>query len=190
MRIVLRIGVALFVIAAAYVALLHRGTAGQIHVTTEIAATRDQVWPFLDKRDLAKQWMRGVNPPNPAVSPATEAIGVTEVWEFADEFWHDGDIFSVLALRVTRAESRKPERLSAHISMPREFEGEWTYELVEMSPARTRLEMTARLRYIGASKYLEPFITWTARRRIESDAARLKEFLEHRGAGYSAGSRL
>jgi len=62
MKWILRIAggfAALLVIAVALLfALAHRADAGRVHVSTEINASAQQLWPWLNDQDKLKQWVK------------------------------------------------------------------------------------------------------------------------------------
>jgi uncharacterized protein YndB with AHSA1/START domain len=164
-------------IAFSFVAILvliaegHRKNAGLVQVTTEINATPERLWPWLDEGDRAKQWVHGLTEVRRKSSSA-DPVGTTEVWVMRD------DSNKPLEVTGTCTEYVKPSRLSVHLSAPGSFDGDQTYQLTDLGGGRTRLEMTGRFRYATwFARLMEPFITPSAQRQMEQDIARLKELV-------------
>ena len=108
----------------------HRKDAGVAHVTAEIDATPEQIWTWIETGQKARGWVSGLlKVSRDHSSPPPGQVGATEIWETADEFLHDGDIFSVLDLARTCTEYTRPSHFSTHLSARGELEGDETYLL-------------------------------------------------------------
>jgi Polyketide cyclase / dehydrase and lipid transport len=152
----------------------YRKDAGVVHVTLEINATPERIWPWLDEGDRAKQWVHGLVEVRGASSPSANPVGRSEVWVLRD----DSNGGKLMEVTGTCTEYNKPSRLGVHLSSAGAFDGDQTYQLTGVG-SRTRFEMTGRFKYQGwFYRLLEPFITPAAQRQMELDVARLKGLVE------------
>jgi polyketide cyclase/dehydrase/lipid transport protein len=76
-------------------------------------------------------------------------------------------------------EYTKPSRLSVSLSAPGEFDGDQTYQLIEIADGKTRLQVTGHFRYAGwFARLTEPLITRVAKNSLAADLAKLKSLME------------
>lgn len=152
-----------------------RKDAGHLHRSIEIAASPEQLWPWLEDGDKLKQWVSwlvDVRVPD----PASHGVGASKVWVMKDE--NNGGM--QMQIIAKNREYAPPSRLVLQISTDKEeFTGENVYELVDLGNGRTRLEMDSRYRFANwFANLMEPVITPSARKKMVADADRLKSMVE------------
>jgi uncharacterized protein YndB with AHSA1/START domain len=151
-----------------------RKDAGHMHGSIEIAASPQQLFPWLVEGDKLKQWVSWlveVRVPDPTV----HGVGASSVWVMKDEN-NGGARMQIVA---KNREYAPPSRLVLQISVEGEFTGENVYELVDLGNGRTRLEMDSRYRISNwFGNLMEPVVTPAARKKMVADEARLKSIVE------------
>ncbi len=180
MKWVLRISgifVALLIIAVAVLfALGHRANAGQIHVSTEINASAEQLWPWLNDSDKVKQWvswLAEVRQDRP-----TTGVGTKQIWVMHDA--NNGG--KPMEIEGTYTEYLPPTRLTVQVSSAGSFDGQQTYSVQNLGAGRTRLNIDGRYHYSQwFAELLEPLITPAAEKKLVEDVARLKSLVESGG---------
>ena len=173
----LRIGgifVALLVIAVGVLfALGHRASAGQIHVSAEINASPEQLWPWLIESDKVKQWvswLAEVRHDRPAAG-----VGTRQIWVMHDA--NNGG--KPMEIEGIYTEYLPPTRLTVQVSSAGSFDGQQTYRVQNLGPGRTRLDIDGRYHYSQwFAELLEPLITPAAEQKLVGDVARLKSLVE------------
>jgi len=151
-----------------------RKDAGHLHGSIEIAASPQQLFPWLVEGDKLKQWVGWlveVRVPD----PANRGVGSSRVWVMKDEN-NGGKLMQIVA--ETR-EYAPPSRLVLQISSEGQFTGDNVYELVDLGNGRTRLEVDSRFRFANwFFNLMEPVVTPAARKKMIADEARLKALVE------------
>lgn len=176
MKWILRIagGFAAFVaIAVALLLVLgHRANAGQVHVSTEINASAQQVWSWLDDTDKQKQWITWlveIRQDQPS------RVGTKQVWVMRDA--NNGG--QLMEMEGTFTEYQPPLRESVRISAAGSFDGQQTYAIENLGAGRTRLSIDGSYRYAQwFAALMEPLITPAAEKKLRGDVARLKTLVE------------
>jgi hypothetical protein len=162
----------LFVALLVLIAAGYRKGAGQMDISTEIDATPQQIWPWLDNGARAKEWVTGLVEVRGDRS-VTTPVGQKEIWVIRDE---NGQLMEVAGICTEYAPY---SRLSVHLSTPGVFEGDQTYVLADAGEGRTRLNVMSRLRYSAwFARLLEPLLMPSANRRMASDITKLKSLVE------------
>jgi uncharacterized protein YndB with AHSA1/START domain len=183
MKWVLRIvgGIAAILLLAVGVlfAMGFRSDVGRIHASTEISASREQVWAWINDPDKMKQWISWLvevrtDPSHP------EGVGAKRVLVMKDE--NNGG--QLMEIQSTCREYNPPERISAQLSVAGAFDGDGTYSLVDLGNDRTRLQIESRYTFgSGFARLMEPLISHLAKKKMEMDTAHLKQLVERaRGA--------
>jgi len=153
-----------------------RKDAGHLHGSIEIAASPQQLFPWLVEGDKLKQWVSWlveVRVPDPTV----HGVGASSVWVMKDEN-NGGALMQIVA---KNREYAPPSHLVLQISVPGEFTGENVYELVDLGNGRTRLEMDSRYRISNwFANLMEPVVTPAARKKMVADEERLKSIVENK----------
>ena len=164
----------LVVIAAAVLlALGHRANAGQVHVSTEINASPEQLSPWL--ADTAKvtrwiTWLVAIRQDQPSTR-----VGTKQVWIMRDE--NNGG--QLMEMEGTFTEYQPPLRESVRISSAGMFDGQQTYTIENLGAGRTRLTIDGTYRYAQwFAELMEPLITPAAEKKLRGDVARLKALVE------------
>jgi uncharacterized protein YndB with AHSA1/START domain len=163
-----------FVAILVLIASGYRKDAGAMHLTTEINTSPEKLWPWLEDGDRAKQWVGWLVEVRKAPQ-GSPPVGSKEVWVMRDEN-NSGKLMEVTG---TCTEYTPYTRIGVHLSTPGEFEGDQTYRLTDLGGNRTSLDVDARFRFETLfARLLEPFITPSARRKMEVDMGRLKTLVE------------
>jgi carbon monoxide dehydrogenase subunit G len=177
MKWVLRISgvfVALLVVAiAALFALGHRANAGQIHVSAELKASPEQLWPWLNESDKVKQWISWlveVRQDRPATG-----VGTKQIWVMQDS--NNGG--KPMEIDGTFTEYLPPTRQTVQVSSAGTFDGQETYRVENLGAGKTRLDIDGSYHYSEWwAALLEPLITPAAEKKLRGDVARLKSLVE------------
>lgn len=177
MKWVLRIAggfAALLIIAVAVLfALGHRADAGQVHVSAELNASPEQIWPWLNTSDKLKQWITWLVEIRQD-QPLTR-VGTKQVWVMRDS--NNGG--QLVEMEGTFTEYRPPSRESVHISSAGMFDGQQSYSIEDLGGGRARLDIDGRYHYSQwFAALLEPLITPAAEKKLRGDVARLKALVE------------
>lgn len=158
----------------------HRANAGQMHAAVEIAAPPDQVWGWIDDGDKLKQWvswMVDVNYPDPQ---KTHGAGSTRVLVMKDE--NNGGMIMRIAGKCS--EYTPPSRMTVQLAdSDGMFNGDETYNLVDLGNGRTRLEVVSRYHLTEwFASLMEPLVTPQAEKKLKMDVAHLKSLVESQAA--------
>jgi uncharacterized membrane protein len=177
MKWVLRIAVGFVSLAIVAVAVLfalgNRANAGRIHVSTELNASAEQLWPWLNDNDKVKQWVSWLVEIRQDQSKT--GVGAKQVWVMRDE--NNGG--QRMEIEGTVTDYQPPARRSVHLSSGGMFDGQQTYRVENISDGRTRLDIEGRYHYSQwFAALLEPLITPAAEKKLVRDVARLKELVE------------
>jgi len=181
MKWVLRISgifVVLLIIGVAVLFVLgHRANAGQIHVSAELNASPDQLWPWLNDSDKVKQWvswLAEVRQDRPTVG-----VGTKQIWVMHDA----NNAAKPMEIEGTYTEYVPPTRLTVQVSSAGSFDGHQTYRVENLSAGRTRLDIDGTYHYSQwFAELLDPLITPAAEKKLVEDVARLKSLVESSGA--------
>jgi uncharacterized protein YndB with AHSA1/START domain len=165
---------------AVLLALGHRANAGRGSVSVDINASPQQMWRWIDEPGKLKQWISWVvEVRTPSDSP-TSGVGGKRVLVMKDE--NNGGMLMEVASVCTRYQP--PTLMDIALSTPGAFEGAETYRLTDLGNGRTHFEISSQFHYtIWMAQLFEPLITPAARKKMESDVAKLKSLAE---AGTSA----
>ena len=179
MKWVFRIGGGLVALLAAatlvLLALGQRKGAGDVHVSADINASPEQIWPWLDEGDRAKQWVSWLVEVRSDPAAKQSPVGAKEVWVMRDE----NDAGQLVEITGTCTEYTPYSRLSVHLATPGAFDGDQTYQLTDLGGGRTRLDINGHFHYaIWLARLMEPLITPSARKKLSEDIARLKVVIE------------
>ena len=153
----------------------HRANAGKTHASTEIAATPEQLFVWLDEGARLKQWVSWlveVREPD----PQQHTIGSSRTWVMKDE--NNGGMLMTLAGRLTEYEP--PRRMVISIdSTLYQFEGRESYTLTALGNGRTRLDADGEYTYHQwLANLMEPLISPAAEKKMKADLAHLKSLVE------------
>jgi uncharacterized membrane protein len=165
---------ALLVIAVVVLfALGHRANAGRVHVSTEISASAQQLWPWLNDRDKLKQWITWLVEVRQD-QPSTR-VGTKQVWVMRDE----NNRGQLMEMEGTFTEYQPPSRESVRLLSAGVFDGQQTYSIQDLGAGRTRLNIDGSYRYAQwFAALLEPLITPAAEKKLRGDVERLKALVE------------
>jgi uncharacterized protein YndB with AHSA1/START domain len=151
-----------------------RKDAGHVHHSMEIAASPQQIWPWLEEGDKLKQWVSwlvDVRVPDPSV----HGVGASHVWVMKDEN-NGGMLMQIVA---KNREYAPPSHLTLQISSSPEFTGVNNYDLVDLGNGRTRLEVDSRYHFSNwFANFMEPVITPAVKKKMVADEERLKSMVE------------
>jgi uncharacterized protein YndB with AHSA1/START domain len=178
MKWVKRIGIVLAAVVVLPVLTLvimgQRSGAGHLRTSTEIQATPDQLWPWVEDGARLKQWVswlvevKAWDPPQPGV-------GAKRVWTMRDEN-NDGYLMQMEGICTEYA---PPTRLTMHLAVKGAFDGTQQYRLTDLGGGRTRLEVESQYHFTDRfAQLMEPLITPSARKKLVGDIARLKSLVE------------
>jgi hypothetical protein len=178
MKWVIRIAGGLVLVLAAGAVLLlimgHRANAGRAHVSTEISASPAQIWPYLNEGDKLK--VRGWD-------AQSQGVGTTRIWVLKDE--NNGG--QLIEVQAKCTEYAPPARLALLLSSSNVFDGEQSYQLVDLGNGRTLLKVDARYHFTQwFPALMEPLITPQVEKKMVGDVARLKALVERNGTGVAA----
>jgi hypothetical protein len=177
MKWVLRISgvfVALLILAVGVLfALGHRANAGHIHVSTELNASPEQLWPWLNDGDKVKQWISWlveVRQDRP-----TTGAGTKQIWVMHDS--NNGG--KPMEIEGIYTEYLPPTRQTVQVSSAGSFDGQETYSVANLGAGKTRLQIDGSFHYSEWwAALLEPLITPAAETKLRGDVARLKLLVE------------
>ena len=152
-----------------------RKDAGHLHGSIEIAASPQQLWPWLEDGDKLKQWVGwlvDVQVPDPSL----HGVGASHVWVMKDEN-NGGAMMRIVA--KTRKYAPPAHLILEISSTDGQFTGENVYELVDLGSGRTRLDMDSRYHLSNwFANLMEPVVTPAAGKKMVAYAARLKSVVE------------
>lgn len=149
--------------------------AGKLHASVEIAASPQQIWPFLNEGDKLKQWVSWL-----AEVKQTEprGPGASQTWVMHDA--NNGNAAMSIDSRCT--EYTPPTRLSVVVNTPHEFDGSQTYALKDLGNNHTRLEIDGDYHFTQwFASLMTPLIMPAAAKKMEGDIATLKKLVENEG---------
>jgi len=177
MKWVLRIGgvfVALLIIAVAVLfALGHRATAGHIHVSAELNASPEQLWPWLNESDKVKQWISWLV--EVRQDQPTTGTGTKQIWVMHDS--NNGG--KPMEIEGIYTEYLPPTRQTVQVSSAGSFDGQEAYRVQNLGAGKTRLDIDGSFHYSEWwAALLEPLITPAAEKKLRGDVARLKSLVE------------
>ena len=151
-----------------------RKDAGHVHHSIEIAASPQQIWPWLEEGDKLKQWVSWlveVRVPDPSI----HGVGASHIWVMKDEN-NGGMLMQIVA---KNREYAPPSHLTLQVSSPPQFTGENNYDLLDMGNGTTRLEVDSRYHFSNwFANFMEPVITPAVKKKMVADEERLKSMVE------------
>ncbi|HEY6390756.1 MAG TPA: SRPBCC family protein [Bryobacteraceae bacterium] len=151
-----------------------RKDAGHLHGSIEIAASPQQLFPWLVEGAKLKQWVGWLVEVRVS-DPANRGVGTSCVWVMKDAN-NGGRPMEIVA--KTR-EYAPPSHLVLQISSEGQFTGDNVYELVDLGNGRTRLEVDSRFHFSNwFVSLMEPVVTPAARKKMIADEVRLKALVE------------
>jgi uncharacterized protein YndB with AHSA1/START domain len=153
----------------------HRANAGKMHTSTEIAGTREQIWPWLDEGPRLKQWVSWLVEVREKQS-GQHTVGSARTWVMKDE--NNGGM--LMTLDGTFKEYAPPSLLVVSLAAPvYQFDGEQAYRLTDLGGGRTRLEIDSVYHFANwFAALMEPLVTPSAKKKMVGDLARLKALVE------------
>jgi uncharacterized protein YndB with AHSA1/START domain len=145
--------------------------AGKMHASIEIAASPQQLWPWLIEGDKLKQWVSWLTEVR---QTEPSALGATQTWVMKDE--NNGGAMMSIAGRY--AEFNPPNRMTIAVATP-DFDGAQTYVLKNLGNGHTRFEIDGEYRFSQwFAKLMTPLIMPSATSKLERDIAHLKSLAE------------
>jgi carbon monoxide dehydrogenase subunit G len=160
--------------AAVLLAMGQRGGAGQMHVSTEIQASPDRIWPWIQESGRLKQWVSWLVDVRD-VSNSFDGVGAQRVWVMRDE--NNGG--ELMEIHVTCTDYAPPERVGVRTSTSGVFEGRQGYRLTDLGNGKTRLDADGQYQFqMWLARLMEPLITPQAEKKMRGDLAHLKELVE------------
>jgi uncharacterized protein YndB with AHSA1/START domain len=175
-RIAIVLAVLLIVPTVVLLAMGHRTNAGLAQTSIEINASPEQLWAWLDDGDKLKQWVSwlvDVKYPDPQ---KTHGLGASHIWILKDE--NNGGMLMQIVGKCT--EYAPPARLTVQLAdTDGVFNGEESYQLVDLGNGRTRVEVRSRAHYMEwFAGLMEPLITPAAEKKLVMDFNHLKQLAE------------
>jgi carbon monoxide dehydrogenase subunit G len=175
-RIAIVLAVLLIVPMAVLLVMDHRTNAGLAQASVEINASPDQLWPWLDDGERLKQWVSwlvDVKYPDPH---SAHGVGTKRIWILKDE--NNGG--TLMQIASTFSEYAPPSRMTVQIAdSDGIFNGEESYQLVDLGGGRTRVEVEDRAHYMQwFANLMEPLITPEAEKKLVMDLNHLKQLVE------------
>jgi uncharacterized protein YndB with AHSA1/START domain len=155
-------------------ALGFRPGAGKGHVSTEIAAPREQVWAWLDDGARLKQWVSWLVEVRESQPP--HAVGSRRALVMKDQ--NNGGM--LMTIDGTIREFDPPSHLTVALSSSEfQFDGVQSYRLTDLGGGRTRLSIDSKFHYgQWFANLMEPLVTPLAAKKMAADLARLKSLVE------------
>jgi hypothetical protein len=175
-RIAILLAVLIFVPLIVLLAMGHRASAGRGNTAIEINASPEHLSAWIDDSDKLKQWVSWlveVKYPDPQ---KTHGAGAKRVLVMKDE--NNGGM--LINIAGTCSEYAPPSRMTIHLSDAEGiFDGDETYQLVDLGGGRTRMEIHGRFHYSQRfANLMEPLITPQAEKKMAMDVAHLKILVE------------
>jgi uncharacterized protein YndB with AHSA1/START domain len=182
MKWILRILGALAVLVILAVAALavagQRAEAGHSRASIEVAASPEQVWPWLNDPDKLKQWISWLI----EVRGGTPAAGTKRVLVMKDENNHG----QLMEIEETILDCTPPSHLSMTLSVPGSFTGDHNFQVTDLGSGHSRLDIQMGYRFDSwFARLMEPIVSRLVRQKMESDMAHFKQMVEA-----SASSRI
>jgi len=172
------VAVLLIVPLAVLLVLGHRTNAGKSQLAVEINASPDQVWTWIDDGDKLKQWVSWLVDVKYPDAQNGHGVGASRILVMKDEN-NGGMLMSIVG---KCSEYQPPSRMTMRLSDTQGFfDGEETYQLVDLGNGRTRVEIRSHFHYSEwFANLMEPLITPSAENKMVRDMARLKSLVESR----------
>ena len=162
------------IVALSLVTLLVMGRregAGKTVSTIEINRPPADVWTWVDDKDKYKQWVSwtvDVKDDGPKGAGGKRRVSMRDPNMDNQIVYFD----------AVTTEYNAPTRLKVHITSPLGFEGDATYDLVDLG-GRTRFTAAGAFKYSDwFAALLEPVITPQAKAKEDADLATLKRLAE------------
>jgi uncharacterized protein YndB with AHSA1/START domain len=151
-----------------------RADAGTLRNTIEIARPPAAVWPWLTEPDHLKAWIGWVVEVR-ALTPGPHGVGSKSVIVVQDQNNNNAR----MEIQEEVREYVEPRKLRTRMMVPGMFDGEGTFEIVDLGNGKSRLESHSSFRYDEWwARLLEPLITPSARDKMTQDLTRLKQLAE------------
>lgn len=151
-----------------------RPGAGQMTGSIEIARPPQVVWSWVTEPAKVKQWVSWLVEIEP-MDGGLMAPGQRQVWIMEDQ--NNGGMRMRIVNQVV--EAKPAEYLRIETASDGAFRGDASYRLVDLGNGRTRLEDAGSFHFDSwFARLMEPLITPQARKKMESDLARLKQLAE------------
>jgi carbon monoxide dehydrogenase subunit G len=156
-------------------ALSRRADAGRSVSTIEIAASPEQIWPWINDGAKLKQWISWTEEVRvPSDSPQS-GLGMKRVYVMRDP--NEANARMNIDILTTKYEAPAYQELA--MSTPGAFEGTESYRLTPLANHRTRVEIDGKFHYsIFFAQLMEPLITPAATKKLEDDMGHLKKLVE------------
>ena len=150
-----------------------RPDVGKVSATVEINRPPEQVWRYLTEDDLLKSWISGLEEVR-HVTPGPMGVGTKLA--LGERYGGELTRMEMTINGFEPARTIKFNIVGGDRSAAFTENGE--YVLVD-EDSRTRLTLSATSVYNGfLLRLMEPYITYTAQKKVEGDLARLKSLLE------------
>jgi uncharacterized protein YndB with AHSA1/START domain len=171
------VGVAVVVLFA----LGYRSGANQLNTSIEIDRPPSTVWPWVTEADKQKQWISFLVEVREDV-PGAKGVGSRQTWVMQDANRNNKKMEIVGEITA----SIPGKYVEVKMGSEGMFDGVASYNLVDLGNGRTRLESKGHYHYAQAfARLMEPLIMPQARKKMNSDLARLKTLVEAEPASTS-----
>jgi uncharacterized protein YndB with AHSA1/START domain len=166
--------VGVLVLAVAALALMGlRQDAGVSIASIEIAATPEQIWPWIEEPEKFKRWVGWVVSVDVA-NPEVQGVGRKTV-----VMMNEPSSPEPVRIESIWTEYQPPTKFSADVSFPGLFTGSQTHQLTDLGNGRTRMQTESRIHYDAwYVRLIEPLATPSSTSKLESDLATLKPLVE------------
>ena len=162
------------IVALATLTLLIMGRregAGKTVSTIEINRPPAVVWTWLSEKDKFKQWVSWTVDAN---DEGRDDVGGKRRITMRDPNMDNQLVY----LDSVTTEYNRPTHIKVHMTSPMGFEGDATYDLVDLG-GRTRLTAAGAFKYSDwFAALMEPVITPQAKAKEDADLATLKRLAE------------
>lgn len=158
-------------------ALGFRRDAGKVASSVVIDRPPAAVWPWITKPDRQKQWISWLIEIRP-LTESTEGVGSRALWVMEDKN-NNGQKMEITGEIV----SVEPgQSVGVKLWSDGMFDGIASYNLVDLGKGETRMESKGAYHYQqGFARLMEPLITPQAKKKMDSDLAKLKSLVEAQG---------
>ena len=148
-----------------------RADAGHLHTAVEVAASPEQVWPWLNDADKLKQWVSWLV----EVRGSVARTGDKRTLVMRDE--NNGG--QLMEIESTAADYSPPSHLRMSLLTKEGFAGEQNYRVTDLGNGRSRIEIDSSYRFdMWFARLMEPLITKAAQHKMVGDSVQLKRLID------------
>jgi uncharacterized protein YndB with AHSA1/START domain len=160
--------------------LSKRPGAGDVAGAIDVDRPASEVWAWLSEPEKNKQWVAWLSAVEPKGGPP-QGLGHEEIWVMDDP-----NSKQQYRIPGTITKWEPPHVLVRHVDLEGMFVGDYTYTLTETN-GRTHVDAVVECNYTHPIwSIFEPLVTPEAKKKFDSDLARMKQLAEAAPAAAAA----